>query len=62
LDFGYDIHMKLILAVIAYLLIAGILGWGLLLAMHGNLWLLGISFLTYVAIFAKVGCLPKSSH
>ena len=54
--------MKFLLSVLAYLLIAVILGWGILLAVKGNPWLLVVGFLTYVIAFAKIGCLPKQSH
>ena len=32
--------MKLFLAILAYLLIGGVLGWGILLAVKGSFWLL----------------------
>ena len=55
--------MKFVLAVLAYLLIAVVLGWGILLAVKGNLWLLIVGFLAYVVAFGKWGCLPtKKSH
>ena len=54
--------MKLFLAILAYLLIAFGLGWGLLLAAKGNAWLLVAAFLAYAVAFAKIGCLPKKSH
>jgi hypothetical protein len=54
--------MKLLWAIIAYLVIGIILGWGLILTMKGNPWLLVISFITYVVAFGKIGCLPKKSH
>ena len=54
--------MKFLLSVLAYLVIGAILGWGILLAVHGNPWLLIISFLAYVLAFAKIGCLPKQTH
>ena len=54
--------MKFFLAILAYLLISVILGWGILLAMHGNPWLLIFGFLTYAVAFAKLGCLPGKSH
>jgi hypothetical protein len=55
--------MKFIGAVLAYLGIAFVLGWGILLAVKGNFWLLGIAFLTYVVAFGKIGCLPgNKSH
>lgn len=51
------------MSIVTYLIIAGILGWGILLAVRGNLWLLVVAFLAYVVVFAKSGCLPpKGSH
>jgi len=54
--------MKLFMAILAYLLIAVGLGWGLLLAARGSAWLLIAAFLVYAVAFAKIGCLPKKSH
>ncbi len=55
--------MKFLLAILAYLLIGLVLGWGILLAVHGNPWLLILGFLAYVVAFGKLGCLPaKKSH
>jgi hypothetical protein len=54
--------MKLLWAIIAYLVIAAILGFGLILTMKGNPWLFIIGFLAYVVAFGKIGCLPKKSH
>ena len=54
--------MKFLLAIVAYLVIAGILGWGILLAIKGQPWLLIVSFLAYAVAFAKLGCLPKQTH
>ena len=54
--------MKLLWAVVAYLLIAFVLGWGILLSVKGNPWLLVIGFIAYVVAFGKIGCLPKKSH
>ena len=48
--------MKLFLAVLVYLLIGVVLGWGLLLMMAGKPWLLIAAFLVYVVAFAKFGC------
>lgn len=52
--------MKLLAATAVYLLIGLVLGWGILLAMKGNLWFLVIGALVYVLAFTKIGCLPKS--
>ena len=54
--------MKFLLAIIAYLAIALMLGWGILLAIKGEPWLLIVGFLPYAVTFAKLGCLPKKSH
>jgi hypothetical protein len=54
--------MKFLGAVLAYLLIAFVLGWGILLAVRGSFWLLAISLLAYVVAFAKIGCLPSDKH
>jgi F0F1-type ATP synthase assembly protein I len=50
--------MKLVFAVLVYLLIGVFLGWGLLLLMAGKPWLLIAALLVYVVAFAKIGCLP----
>ena len=54
--------MKLFSAVLVYLIIGLILGWGILLAVKGSLWLLIAGILSYIIVFAKFGCLPKSHH
>jgi hypothetical protein len=54
--------MKFFWAIAAYLLIACVLGWGILALVHGNPWILIVGFLVYVVAFAKIGCLPKQSH
>lgn len=54
--------MKFLLSIIAYLAIAGVPGWGILLAVKGNPWLLIVGLLTYLLAFARIGCLPKQSH
>ena len=55
--------MKFLGVIVAYLAIGSVLGWGILLAVKGNFWLLGIVSLAYVVAFSKIGCLPPSeSH
>lgn len=54
--------MKFLLATVTYLLIAGVLGWGIILALKGSFWLLIVALLAYIIAFAKLGCLPKQSH
>jgi hypothetical protein len=53
--------MKFLGAVIAYLVIGFILGWGILLAVTGHVWLLAVGFIAYVVAFGKIGCLPPSN-
>jgi hypothetical protein len=59
---SYAGRMKFFLAVVVYLLISVILGWGILLAVKGNPWLLIVSFLAYAVAFGKIGCLPGKPH
>ncbi len=54
--------MKFLLAIVAYLIISFLLGWGILLSFKGNPWLLIVGFLAYAVAFAKLGCLPGKSH
>jgi F0F1-type ATP synthase assembly protein I len=54
--------MKLLLAIMAYLFIGLVLGWGILLMAKGQPWLLIAGFLAYAIAFAKIGCLPTKSH
>ena len=54
--------MKFYMAIVAYLIIAAILGVGILLAVKGSWWLFVAGFVAYVVAFGKIGCLPKKSH
>jgi hypothetical protein len=54
--------MKLLWAILAYLVIGLILGFGIIAAVKGKPWLLVIGFTAYVVAFGKIGCLPKKSH
>ena len=54
--------MKFLLAIVAYMVIGLVLGWGILLTVKGEPWLLIVGFLAYSTAFAKLGCLPKNSH
>ena len=54
--------MKLIWVVVVYLLFALLLGWGILLTVHGKPWLLIVGTLIYTILLGKLGCLPKKSH
>lgn len=54
--------MKFIMALLTYLLLACLLGCGILLATRGNPWLLCVGFLGYAILFAVCGCLPAKSQ
>ncbi len=54
--------MKFFLAIVVYLLMALVLGWGILRAVHGEPWLLIAGVLAYAVAFAKLGCLPSKGH
>jgi hypothetical protein len=48
--------MKFCLAILVYLLMAAVIGWGILLMMAGKPWLLIASALVYLVGFARIGC------
>jgi hypothetical protein len=52
--------MRFTLAVVVYLLIGLVLGWGILLAVHGSYWLLIAGLIAYLLAFAALGCLHKT--
>ena len=54
--------MKLLFAILAYLIMGVILGWGVLLTGMGSWTLLIAGVLAYLILLAKIGCLPKSEH
>ena len=59
----YHPRMKFLGAIVAYLAIAFVLSWGILLAVHGNFWLLAVGFLSYLLALTKLGCMPPGqSH
>jgi hypothetical protein len=49
--------MKLFSAALVYLVIAFILGWGILLVMAGKPLFLIIAFIAFVVAFGKIGCM-----
>lgn len=49
--------MKFFMSIVVYLLLAAVLGWGILLMVHGSPWLLIVASLAYVVAFAKIGCM-----
>ena len=48
--------MKLMAAVLAYLVIGLVLSWGILLLLEGKPWVFIVAFVAYVAAFGKIGC------
>lgn len=48
--------MKFGLAILAYLLIGAVLGWGILLLIAGKPWLLIAGVIGYLVAFGKIGC------
>jgi hypothetical protein len=48
--------MKFALAILVYVLMAVILGAGILLIVAGKPWLLIIGLLAFVVAFGKIGC------
>lgn len=48
--------MKFALAILAYVIIALILGAGILMLVAGKPWLLIIGAVTFVVAFGKIGC------
>jgi hypothetical protein len=58
----YFLGVKFFLAALVYLLMALVLGWGILLTVKGQPWLLLVSFLLYAVAFAKLGCLTGKGH
>ena len=57
---NYISAMKFFWAIVVYLLIGIVLSWGILLALKGNFWVVGVAFFAYVVAFSKIGCLPKA--
>jgi hypothetical protein len=49
--------MKFLLAVLVYVLIGAVLGWGILLLVAGKPALLIVALLAYAIAFARIGCL-----
>jgi hypothetical protein len=48
--------MKFALAILVYLLMAAILGGGILMLVHGRPWLLLIGIPAFLIAFGKIGC------
>jgi hypothetical protein len=50
--------MKFALAILIYLIIAVVLGAGILLLIAGKPWLLIIGAVGFIGAFGRIGCLP----
>jgi hypothetical protein len=49
--------MKLLLALIVWVVMGVVLAKGILMAIHGSLWLLILGLLGFVVLVGKIGCL-----
>lgn len=49
--------MKFALAIFVFLLFAFFIGWGVILLLHGQPWLLAAALLVFIGTFIKYGCL-----
>jgi hypothetical protein len=49
--------MKLFFAFVVWMGMAAILARGLLMAVHGSMWLLIVGIIGFVLMVAKIGCL-----
>jgi membrane protein YdbS with pleckstrin-like domain len=54
--------MKFALAILVYLIIAVILGAGILEVMAGKPWLLAAGAVAFIVAFGRIGCMPKKPH
>ena len=54
--------MKFVLAILVYVVIAAILGEGILQIMHGKPWLLVGGAVAFLVAFGRIGCMPKKPH
>jgi len=55
-------RMKLVSAMLVYLLFAVLLGWGILLAVHKSPGLLLAGAAFYTLLLWRIGCTPQSDH
>jgi hypothetical protein len=51
--------MKFALAILVYLVIAAILGAGILMLVAGKPWLLIVGAVGFVFAFGRIGCMPR---
>jgi hypothetical protein len=53
----YHGTMKFALAILVYLLMAAVLGAGILLLVAGKPWLFIVAFIVFVVAFGRLGCM-----
>ncbi len=51
--------MKFALAILAFVLFAFFISWGILLLLHGSPWLLIAALIAFFGTFIKYGCLSN---
>ena len=61
-ELRYFVGMKFFLAMLAHVVICVVLGWGILLTVKGEPWVLIAGFLAYLVAFVRIGCLPQKTH
>jgi hypothetical protein len=49
--------MKLLFAFLVWILMGGLLAKGLVMAVHGTVWLLVLGAIGFILMVAKIGCL-----
>jgi membrane protein YdbS with pleckstrin-like domain len=54
--------MKFAFAILIYLIIAVILGVGILEVMAGKPWFLAAGAVAFIGAFGRIGCMPKKPH
>ncbi len=58
----YHARMKLLFAILVYLIMGVVLGLGILYAVKGSWAFLIAGVLAYLILLTKIGCLPTSEH
>lgn len=52
--------MKFVGAIIVYLIMAGVISWGILLTFTGNFWVLIAGLVAYIIALVRIGCNPPA--
>jgi len=48
--------MKFLLAIVVWLIMAAVIGSGVVMAAQGSVWLLVVSVLAFIVMVGKIGC------